>query len=367
MVLAVGTRLQDFTTGSWSLFADDARFIGLNAARFDARKHQCAAGGRRRPGGLDELGQALHGWQAPEAWLAQAQRRTMPSGTPSSTSAAARPMPSCRPTPMSSARSTAWPTRATWRSPPPAACRASCACAGGPSRPSTFDCEFGFSCMGYEIAGGWGAKLADPVARRDRHGRRRQLPDDEQRHLQLGADRPEADRRRLRQWRLRRDRPAAARQGHPVVQQPAGRHAATWASWSGSTSPSTPRSMGAIGDHRVAASASSRTRSAAPRPPTAPRSSTSRSIPPTGPRATAPGGSAARPRSSERAVGARRPRRARGRQEEAAGRRVSGRAPRRHRPAGQAQGADGGAGPGGADAARPASKATPAAGPARAR
>ena len=27
---------------------------------------------------------------------------------------------------------------------------------------STFDCEFGFSCMGYEIAGGWGAKLADP-------------------------------------------------------------------------------------------------------------------------------------------------------------------------------------------------------------
>ena len=27
----------------------------------------------------------------------------------------------------------------------------------------TFDCEFGFSCMGYEIAGGWGAKMADPT------------------------------------------------------------------------------------------------------------------------------------------------------------------------------------------------------------
>ena len=26
----------------------------------------------------------------------------------------------------------------------------------------SFDCEFGFSCMGYEIAGGWGAKMADP-------------------------------------------------------------------------------------------------------------------------------------------------------------------------------------------------------------
>ena len=53
--------------------------------------------------------------------------RSTPSGTPSSTSAAARPTPSCRPTPMSSAPSTAWPARATWRSPPPAACRASCA------------------------------------------------------------------------------------------------------------------------------------------------------------------------------------------------------------------------------------------------
>ena len=30
--------------------------------------------------------------------------------------------------------------------------------------PGTFDCEFGFSCMGYEIAGGWGAKMATPEA-----------------------------------------------------------------------------------------------------------------------------------------------------------------------------------------------------------
>src|SRR5690606_40479772 len=29
--------------------------------------------------------------------------------------------------------------------------------------PHTFDCEFGFSCMGYEIAGGWGAAMADPT------------------------------------------------------------------------------------------------------------------------------------------------------------------------------------------------------------
>jgi 3D-(3,5/4)-trihydroxycyclohexane-1,2-dione acylhydrolase (decyclizing) len=30
--------------------------------------------------------------------------------------------------------------------------------------PGTFDCEFGYSCMGYEIAGGWGAKMARPDA-----------------------------------------------------------------------------------------------------------------------------------------------------------------------------------------------------------
>ncbi len=36
VILAVGTRLQDFTTGSWTAFAADPRLIGLNAALFDA-------------------------------------------------------------------------------------------------------------------------------------------------------------------------------------------------------------------------------------------------------------------------------------------------------------------------------------------
>ncbi len=38
VILAVGTRLQDFTTGSWTAFGKDARFIAVNAARFDAVK-----------------------------------------------------------------------------------------------------------------------------------------------------------------------------------------------------------------------------------------------------------------------------------------------------------------------------------------
>ncbi len=43
VVIAIGTRLQDFTTGSWTGFARDARFININAARFDAGKHRSVA------------------------------------------------------------------------------------------------------------------------------------------------------------------------------------------------------------------------------------------------------------------------------------------------------------------------------------
>ena len=39
VILAVGTRLQDFTTGSWTAFSLDAKFISLNAGRHDAGKH----------------------------------------------------------------------------------------------------------------------------------------------------------------------------------------------------------------------------------------------------------------------------------------------------------------------------------------
>jgi hypothetical protein len=57
----------------------------------------------------------------------------------------------------------------------------------------TVDVEFGFSCMGYEIAGGWGARIAQSEAgarpRHHRLRRRRQLPVDELRHLFICPDR----------------------------------------------------------------------------------------------------------------------------------------------------------------------------------
>ena len=79
--------------------------------------------------------------------------------------------------------------------------------------PNTFDCEFGFSCMGYEIAGRLGRGDGGPDPHADRHGRRRHLYDDELGHLFDRAHRPQDDPHRLRQWRLRGDQPAAERQG----------------------------------------------------------------------------------------------------------------------------------------------------------
>ena len=68
VVLAVGTRLQDFTTGSWTAFADDAQFIGLNAAAFDAVKHRSlpVVGDARE--GLRELDDRLSATGVADDW-----------------------------------------------------------------------------------------------------------------------------------------------------------------------------------------------------------------------------------------------------------------------------------------------------------
>jgi 3D-(3,5/4)-trihydroxycyclohexane-1,2-dione acylhydrolase (decyclizing) len=73
VVLAVGTRLQDFTTGSWSLFKGaDRRIVGLNIQPFDAMKHAAQALVCDARVGLDELTRALGGWTAEAAWTRQA-------------------------------------------------------------------------------------------------------------------------------------------------------------------------------------------------------------------------------------------------------------------------------------------------------
>ncbi|HFD15087.1 MAG TPA: 3D-(3,5/4)-trihydroxycyclohexane-1,2-dione acylhydrolase (decyclizing) [Rhodospirillales bacterium] len=161
VVVAVGTRLQDFVTGSWSLFAEDARFIGINAARFDAHKHraQPVVGDARVA--LSELSEALGSWRAPEswsrhgaeeyaAWNAFVDRRTAPTNAelPAYSHVVGAVNRLCDDTDLVLTAAGGLPGELcmNWRA----------------KARDTFDCEFGFSCMGYEISGAWGAKMADP-------------------------------------------------------------------------------------------------------------------------------------------------------------------------------------------------------------
>src|SRR5690606_364494 len=73
VVLAIGTRLQDFTTGSWALFKNEGKtVIGLNVQPFDAGKHRALPLVADAREGLKELEKALAGWKAPTAWTQDA-------------------------------------------------------------------------------------------------------------------------------------------------------------------------------------------------------------------------------------------------------------------------------------------------------
>ena len=73
VVLAVGTRLQDFTTGSWALFRNpETTIIGLNVQSFDAEKHGALPLVCDAKVGLERLSAALGGRRAPPAWAERA-------------------------------------------------------------------------------------------------------------------------------------------------------------------------------------------------------------------------------------------------------------------------------------------------------
>ncbi len=163
VVVAVGTRLQDFTTGSWSVFRDDRmRLIALNVARFDATKHLAlpvVADARR---GLEELSAALGDWCAPAERLAQAAN-AYDRWNVELDAAAAPPADTAVPSYAAVIR-----TLNELASPEDYALAAAGGFPGELNKHwhslgvRTFDCEYGFSCMGYEIGGAWGAAMALP-------------------------------------------------------------------------------------------------------------------------------------------------------------------------------------------------------------
>ena len=75
LVIAIGTRLEDFTTGSWTAFSPDAGFVTVNAARFDAAKHHAIPVVADAREALADLTSGLAGWQASEEWTDFGRRK----------------------------------------------------------------------------------------------------------------------------------------------------------------------------------------------------------------------------------------------------------------------------------------------------
>ena len=159
LIIGIGTRFQDFTTGSWALFKNPARkILALNIAAYDSTKHKALSLVADARTGLEELSTKLAGHEAvlpPEHlkkdWLASLEAVT------------AAPQDNVLPT-------DAQVIGAVQRSSNEQTILL-CAAGGLPGElhklwkatvPNSYHIEYGFSCMGYEIAGGVGTKMAHP-------------------------------------------------------------------------------------------------------------------------------------------------------------------------------------------------------------
>jgi 3D-(3,5/4)-trihydroxycyclohexane-1,2-dione acylhydrolase (decyclizing) len=162
LVLAIGTRLQDFSTGSWTVFRNpDFTLVSINVCRHDAVKHFAVPVRADAGAALDQLHAALGTWRADERWQALAlsrgaswkatvAERTRPApGLPSYAQVVGAVNRDIQPgdTVITAAGGLPAELNMNWLSP----------------QIGCFDIEFGYSCMGYEVAAGWGVKIARPA------------------------------------------------------------------------------------------------------------------------------------------------------------------------------------------------------------
>jgi 3D-(3,5/4)-trihydroxycyclohexane-1,2-dione acylhydrolase (decyclizing) len=162
LVLGIGTRWSDFTTASHTAFAHpDVRFVNINIAAFDAAKHAGIAVVADAREALEELAEALRGWtvtpqyreeaiQAARAWsdVVDAAYTTRHSPLPAQSEVIGAVNEAAGPhdVVVCAAGSMPGDLHKLWRT----------------CDPRGYHVEYGYSCMGYEIAGGLGVKLADP-------------------------------------------------------------------------------------------------------------------------------------------------------------------------------------------------------------
>ena len=161
LILAVGTRLQDFTTASRTLFNPQARLLGLNVNVFDAAKHGGVALVTDARRGLEELEKQLSGWRTPTPWVEQAaggakkwhalvDKAVHATDTLLPTDAqvigVVNRLADAASTVVAAAGGLPGELHKLWRA----------------ARPGGYHVEYGYSCMGYELAGGLGVKMASP-------------------------------------------------------------------------------------------------------------------------------------------------------------------------------------------------------------
>ncbi|WP_299625864.1 3D-(3,5/4)-trihydroxycyclohexane-1,2-dione acylhydrolase (decyclizing) [Pelagibius sp.] len=164
VILAVGTRLQDFTTGSRALFNNpERRLIQLNTAAYDAGKHHARPLVADAREGLDTLSAQLSQYRAPTdwqdaisarigAWNQAAEAVLANEGGNGSLPSDAQVIGAVNRSAddqaivVCAAGGLPGELHKLWRNP----------AVGG------YHLEYGYSCMGYEIAGGIGVKLAQP-------------------------------------------------------------------------------------------------------------------------------------------------------------------------------------------------------------
>lgn len=170
LVLAVGTRLQDFTTGSWSLFRDPSvRFVLVNTNRWDAMKRtDCAVIGDALAS-IEAIDVAVGDYQASQSWLSSARGHVedwngylkgVQNRTDLDPPSYGQVIRACNELALpedyvvSAAGGIIGELTMAWNS----------------LSQNSFDVEWGFSTMGYEVSGAWGASMALAESRRARGG-----------------------------------------------------------------------------------------------------------------------------------------------------------------------------------------------------
>ena len=160
LVIGVGTRFQDFTTGSWGLFANPERkLVSLNVAAYDAMKHGAAPLMSDALIGLKELGAALGDHSAPGKteglkadWfgkvdpLTDAPEDSNQLPTDMQVIGAVQRQATAETVVMCAAGTMPGELHKLWKA----------------GKPGSYHMEYGFSCMGYEIAGAMGIKMSQP-------------------------------------------------------------------------------------------------------------------------------------------------------------------------------------------------------------